>query len=214
MCTSLGQPVYRKIGFSDAGRVTALKTTVSAAGAIDAAASDSSESLRYETYGSLDRTNSDSPPAVDSEILDNVASLDARATGWNRKRRLQTMLQPRSGSDLRSMAAIATNQHHEIIGATILRQEGPGSPLVVGPLVGAERAALHLVAVLARAVPEDIDASTPLSLLVSDHPALVEEFTSAGFSVAFDFPAMSLDGEPIYQHGDGSYLSLIHPTLG
>jgi hypothetical protein len=50
---------------------------------------------------------------------------------------------------------------------------------------------------------------------VSDHPDLVEEFKSvAQFEQGFEFPAMSLDGKPIYNNGNGRYLGLIHPTLG
>lgn len=213
VCTALGQPVYRKIGFAEAGRVTALKTTLARARAMDVTTAEKASEIQI--HGSLDRfTDSSSVDfAVDAKIVNALVYLDAQATGWNRQGRIQSLVRP-TGS-LRSATAIAADpQTKTPLGAAVLRQEGPGSSLVVGPLVGPEHAALNLVAALAQAVPSDVDESTPLSLLVSDHPKLVKMFSSAGFGVGFHLPAMTLDGKPIYRDGDGSYLSLIHPTLG
>lgn len=211
VCTEKGQPVYRKIGYSDVGRVTALKNTVGGA--------KNSLDIRFETngiwiqtYGSMDDESSQND-AIDPEILNLIASMDAKATGWNRKERLLHLLNgDRKPSPLRSMAAVATLEDKPV-GAAVLRREGPGGPFVVGPVLGSESAALALVATLANSINGEHDNQT-VTLLASDHPELVDRFRSAGFSVGFDFPAMSLDGRPIYEHGDGSYLGLIHPTLG
>lgn len=208
VCTTLGQPAYRKIGFSDVGRVVALKATIGDAKSIAGGSLD----ITVKTYGSMNRLEEDST-TIDSEILDLIASMDAKATGWDRRDRIYALLGNSHGKSLRSIAAIAT-QAEKPVGAAVLRQEGPGSPFVVGPMVGLESSALPLVSALAQAVNEKEDDSQ-LSLMISDHPELAERFAGAGFSKSFDFPAMAFDNRPIYENGDGrSYLALIHPTLG
>ena len=210
VCTTLGQPVYRKIGFSDVGRVVALKASIGDAKRI----SNGSLDITVKIYGSMDRfgANEEYSNAIDSEILDLIATMDAKATGWDRRNRINTLLGNLRGKNLRSIAAIAT-QDGKPVGAAALRQEGPGSPFVVGPMVGLESSALPLVSALAKAVNEKEDDS-PLSLMISDHQELAERFVEVGFSQSFDFPAMAFDNRPIYENGDGSYLALIHPTLG
>merc|ERR1712176_1552510 len=119
-------------------------------------------------------------------------------------------------TNLRSIAAIAmdpNNNNNDPVAAAVLRQEGPGCPFVIGPMLGSEASALSLLSALARAVPEK-EQESKISILVSEHPQLVIRLKDAGFQVGFDFPAMALDGRPIYENGDGSYMSLIHPTLG
>jgi hypothetical protein len=123
----------------------------------------------------------------------------------------------------------ADEDQETIIGAAIIRREMKGGPFVIGPLIGSLKSALPLVKALANAVAaapntntndDDADAitimsSTKISVLISDHSELVDEFKTLGsFEEGFNFPAMSLDGKPIYENGDGSYLGLIHPTLG
>jgi len=90
-----------------------------------------------------------------------------------------------------------------------------GGPFVVGPIIGSHKAALPLVKALAKAVPNDAGESK-ITVMVSDHPELVDDFitSSSSFEKGFEYPAMSLDGKPIYEHGDGTYLGIIHLTLG
>ena len=278
VCTALGQPVYSKLGFAEAGRVTALHTTLAKARAVSSSMDglDDSAHTIIQTYGSLDRSNSDSDSSTPSDIddiiascdaratgsplakarvlamdattptanaeqphdgLENarsccsssitpsanvasiVASLDERATGWNRRGRIETLVRPSESSSLRSVTVLATNTDGgHPIGAAVLRQEGPESPLVVGPILGPKSLAPFLVASLARAVPQDVvSGDTILSLLLvnnNNNNQLVETLVASGFWLGFDLPAMAMDGEPIYRDGDGSYLGLIHPTLG
>jgi len=210
VCTALGQPVYRKIGFCDVGRVVALKKTIGEAKSITNNALD----VTVETYGSMDRvgSNEEDSTKIDSAILDLIATMDTKATGWDRRDRIGALLGNSREKSLRSIVAVAS-KGGKPVGAAALRQEGPGSPFVVGPMVGLESSALPLVSALAQAVNKKEDNSQ-LSLLVSDHPELVDRFVEAGFSKSFDFPAMAFDNRPIYKNGDGSYLGLIHPTLG
>lgn len=147
-------------------------------------------------------------------------SLDERVTGRNRKGRIEKLVWPSESSSLWSVTVLATHtEHSKPIGAALLRQEGPESPLVMGPLLGPKQLAPFLVATLAPAVPQDVvPENTIVSLLlVNDdrHPnQLVDTLVASGFSLGFDLPAMTMDGMPIYRDGDGSYLGLIHPTLG
>ena len=53
-------------------------------------------------------------------------------------------------------------------------------------------------------------------MLIVDHPNLVEALLSSIKGMQNDWvnPSMSQDGESVYKNGDGSYLSMLHPTLG
>jgi len=226
VCTKLGQRLYRKVGFSDVGRATGLSVTVRRSKEIGDGSLDG-EGIRVRTYGSLNRASTgngncngngngkDDSSNIDPEIRDLIAAMDARATGWDRRGRLNKLMGHPRGGNLRSIAAVATYQENPIA-AAVLRQEGPGSPFVIGPMVGSEASALPLISALARAIPDggENENDSQLSILVSEHPGLVDRLVEAGFRITFDFPAMTLDDRPIYENGDGSYLSLIHPTLG
>lgn len=214
VCTNLGQPVYRRLGFSDVGRVTALTTSVRNAKAIGDPSLERSNDIRIETYGSLDRIiDADNEINIDPEILNLITAMDAKATGWDRRGRLEKLLGPSSECNLRSIAAVAMHEKNNPVAAAMLRQEGPKCPFVIGPMMGSETSALSLISALARAVPDNEEESK-ISILVSEHPQLVDRLKDAGFRIGFDFPAMALDGRSIYENGDGSYMSLIHPTLG
>ena len=220
VCTKLGQRLYRKVGFSDVGRATGLSVTVRRSKEIGDGSLDG-EGIRVRTYGSLNRASTgngngkDDSSNIDPEIRDQIAAMDARATGWDRRGRLNKLMGHPRGGNLRSIAAVATYQENPIA-AAVLRQEGPGSPFVIGPMVGSEASVLPLISALARAIPDggENENDSQLSILVSEHPGLVDRLVEAGFRITFDFPAMALDDRPIYENGDGSYLSLIHPTLG
>ena len=222
VCTKLGQPLYQKLGFSDVGRVTALSATVHRSKEIGDDSLDG-EGVRVRTYGSLNRASTvddtgnsnDDSSNIDPEIRDLIAAMDARATGWDRRKRLNKLIGHSRGENLRSITAVATYQDNPIA-AAVLRQEGPGSPFVIGPMVGSEASALPLISALARAIPGcgESENDGQLSIMVSEHPDLVDRLVEAGFRITFNFPAMTLDDRPIYENGDGSYLSLIHPTLG
>lgn len=153
---------------------------------------------------------------IDSEIRNLLVEMDSKATGYDRTERLSFMLNnnPDDAYGSRSIVAIAKVDKN-VIASAILRRDEKNGPYAIGPMMGSEQAALPLIQALARAVPEnEAEKKKKVSILVSDHQNLVDSLKSVKFVAGFGFPAMSLDGEPIYNKGDGSYLGLIHPTLG
>ena len=104
-----------------------------------------------------------------------------------------------------------------VAAAAIVRKEQRDGPFVIGPMMGSGQAVLPVIRAIARSVPDcesDNNGSTKVSILISDHLDLMDRLKLVGFEPGFDFPDMLLDGRYIYDNGDGSYLSLIHPTLG
>jgi predicted GNAT family N-acyltransferase len=244
VCTSAGQRVYRKLGFSNVGKVTSLSTEINTARNIPFLLEDDDDDdennnncINVKTFGSMMDDDDDNTTTcmIDSKIKDLIIQMDSKATGFDRSKRLLFMMKndPTDIDGVKTIVATATvatannkdgsNDKDKVIGAAIIRREMKGGPFVIGPLVGSLKAALPLVKALANAaVPnndddddDDDDAKSKIAVLISDHPELVNEFKSIGsFDEGFDFPAMSLDGKSIYENGDGSYLGLIHPTLG
>ena len=231
VCSELGQPVYRKLGFSNVGRVTALSTEIAAAREIPLDNECGDDKIRVQTFGSMEDDNNEEA-IIDSDIRNLLVNMDVKATGYDRTERLSFMLKnDRSvANGVRTIAATAivvddnegNDEYNDnvyavndtVVAAAIIRQEQPGGPFVIGPMMGSEKAVLPLIRALARSVP-DHDDGAKVSILVSDHLDLVDRLKSvAKFEQGFDFPAMALDGKSIYYNGDGSYLSLIHPTLG
>jgi len=231
VCTKLGQPAYRKLGFSDVGRVISLTTTVGAAKEMVLPSSLSSSSseprdLRIEIHGSMDRSAKDCNAdacTIPPEVMEDLVRIDAQATGYDRRERLRSLVKGPSSSSssssqaaLKSMVALArsSSDRGSVLGTAVLRQEGPGSPLVVGPVSGS--GALPMISALAKTLGDEHDDSQTMSLLlVKDESAsdLEAAFIDAGFAVGFELPAMALDGRPVYE-GGMDYRALIHPTLG
>jgi len=214
VCTAAGQSVYKKLGFRAAGRVTALSTTVEGARNIPLDAEEAR--MRVRTYGNTDLHQDTTGPAppIDPAMRNLFIAMDAKATGYDRTERLSRMLENDPACTARSILATATTAGSDVVAAAILRREQPGGPFVIGPMMGTTDAALPLVRALAASVMAERDDGTRISILLSDHLDLVERFRAVNFESSFDFPAMTLDGRPIYDQGDGSYLSIIHPTLG
>ncbi|OEU14301.1 hypothetical protein FRACYDRAFT_240836 [Fragilariopsis cylindrus CCMP1102] len=248
VCTPAGQAVYRKLGFSNVGKVTILSTDINTARNIPLLIDDENNNdciINVKTFGSMRMVDDDdddtatSCGTIDSKIKDLIIQMDSKATGYDRSKRLSFMMKndPTDINGVKTIVATATtasasnnNKHGDdnkdkdkvIIGAAIIRREMIGGPYVIGPLMGSSNAALPLVKALANAIKlpnndnDDNDGSKQkITVLLSDHAELVNEFKSIGsFEEGFNGPAMSLDGKSIYENGDGSYLGLIHPTLG
>jgi len=214
VCTKLGQPVYRKLGFSDVGRVTALSAEIGIARDIPLNENTGSD-ISVETYGSMDEEDAQRAK-IDLEIRNLLVDMDSKATGYDRTERLSFMLKNDPNNAYGSRSIVATAKVDEnVIASAIMRRDEKGGPYVIGPMMGSEQAALPLIKALARAVPEnDTEVKKRVSILVSDHQNFVDSLKCVKFVEGFSFPAMSLDGKPIYNKGDGSYLGLIHPTLG
>lgn len=235
VCTAAGQPVYRKLGFSTVGMVTSVSTDIITASKMKTTTSTNNtnpakQNCAIQVYGSMvcnnnnNNKNIEDTPMITSNIRDLVIQMDKEATGYDRTKRLSFMLNANSDTttpnELQTIVATAVNATtDEVMGVAVLRREMVDGPYVVGPLIGEPSVALPLVKALATTAANTttVGSAPPpkISVLVSDHPDLVEEFKSvAKFEQGFEFPAMSLDGKPIYNNGNGRYLGLIHPTLG
>ena len=223
MCTEKGQRVYRKLRFSDVGRVSALSADITVARNIPVGCGDNDkDNMCIRTFWSMDGKH----PRIDSATQSLILAMDAKATGFDRTARLSFMMDNDcSGSTgaVRTIAATASvinkdeDEEVGVVAAAIIRQEQAGGPFVIGPMMGSPAAALPLVRALAGAVAStsaDDHDGAKVSMMVSNHLEMVDSLKTAGFEQGFEFPAMALDGKPIYAQGDGSYLSLIHPTLG
>lgn len=214
ICTQLGVPVYRKMGFQEVGLVTGLSGPVPSF--CDAALMEDETAIKVDICSS--------PPDENKSRL--FAEMDLKATGYNRQNRVELLLGGTYSPESLSAIAFATEWNDETkcdvtVGAAAIRQDCPGGPLVVGPVMGEERATVPLVRALARSFPargsggDDNVAVQQLSIMISDHVGLVERFVGIdGVERGIEGPSMSMDGRPVYEGGDGSYLALMHPTLG
>lgn len=215
ICTKLGVPVYRKMGFEEVGLVTGLSGPVPSF--CDAALAEDETAIKVDICSR--------PSDENKHRL--FAEMDLKATGYNRQHRVELLLGGTYSPESLSATAFATEWNDEskcdvTVGAAAIRQDCPGGPLVVGPVMGEERAAFPLVRALARSFPargssdgDDTVAVQQLSIMISDHVGLVERFVGIdGVETGIEGPAMSMDGRPVYEGGDGSYLALMHPTLG
>ncbi|VEU42717.1 unnamed protein product [Pseudo-nitzschia multistriata] len=248
VCTPKGQPLYRRLGFSNAGGwVTALRLDAAGEAAVPPGDDRSGNgngggSFRVRTLGSLDNDRGTDAPAIDPGVRSLLIDMDARATGFDRSRRLSFVMGgggPSEGKDRGSgasaMVAMATplgafaadadtdtdtngGREQPPAAAAIVRREKAGGPCVIGPLWGDREAAVPVVRALVQSVREGArrtGGSSVVSVLVKDHQGLVDRLVEdVGFVEAARFPAMSLDGKPVYEGGDGTYLALMHPTLG
>lgn len=216
ICTKLGVPVYRKMGFHEVGLVTGLSGPVSSFSNADLTKDETAVKVNICS----------SPPNENKRQM--FTEMDTKATGYNRQNRISLLLSGTYSPESLSATAFATEWDDETkcdvaVGAAAIRQDCPGGPLVVGPVMGEERAAIPLVRALARSFParddgdDDDDAASvqQLSIMISDHIGLVDRFVGIdGVERGIEGPAMSLDARPVYEGGDGSYLALMHPTLG
>jgi GNAT superfamily N-acetyltransferase len=202
VCSALGQPVYRKLGFSDASTITAL--SVSIADVRDA-------ELTPKEKQDVDVTIHHRP--FDPSIRDLFIQMDSKATGYDRSSRIRFLLDEVGTAATVGIATKPGDPSH-VLAAACVRQDCPGGPITVGPMFGSSSAAVPLVKTLAAARPV-VGDEVKLFIMIADNPDLVDRFLSIkGFTQMFDCPAMSQDGEPIYKGGDGTYLALLHPTLG
>merc|ERR1712226_635662 len=153
---------------------------------------------------------------IDTFIQKLVTHMDRKATGFDRTERLSFLLKNdrTTTTGVKSIAAIATT-NDVVDTCAILRQEQSGGPFVIGPTIGEEDAVLPMIDALVASIP-DSDSEQRVSILITGRrQGLMDRLKKeAGFVMGFELPAMALDGKSIYEHGDGSYISLIHPTLG
>jgi len=202
ICTPLGQAVYRKLDFEDVGRVVGLSAKLE--DIMNSKLKGEEEKVAITTH---------SHP-VDKEIQDLFIEMDKGATGYDRTDRLKYLMSGQAGSSLTIGVARAADDPNQILTVAAIRQDCPGGPVIVGPMIGSTVAAIPLVHALVKSHPSE-GKDLNLSILLSDHSDLIDQFLSLEgcFSKGCDFPAMAQDDKPIYCRGE-NYLALIHPTLG
>jgi len=208
VCSPLGQPLYRRLGFRDAGAVTALTC----------AAADVLRLPRDPRVAALDGRD------CAGARLSALVERDARAAaGAPRRERLELLLRGSHGEGARAAVAFASaDGGRDAADAAIgvARRAGDAGPLIVGPAMGREECFVPLVRALVeehcgRGEGREGAGALGVTMMIAGHPSLVKELLDIeGMTRLWECPAMSSDGRPIYPNGDGSYLALMHPTLG
>ena len=184
VATEMGRPMYEKMGYCVTNQITSLSVA---------------DATKLKGCVSADVDIRSSCCAAD---IDAIAALDQAATGLDRKRALQTLLDKPG-----ALSALARDKASgEVVGAAISVQGRDGGR-VIGPLLGTHEAALPLV----RAVAPD--GAATLRAVGGTTDILVETLTSAGFEVAVEQVSMSFGGHALPGKRD-LYLGLMHPTLG
>lgn len=186
-CTELGRPMYEKMGFQRVSTVTKMSIS-----------RDRLPTSRGEMSSKV--------CIDDASLLPQVLDLDRRATGLDRSKTLKALFE----YPYVQMATLR-GKDGTLAAATMVTQHTGSFMASVGPILGDEACVLELLQGIRDAQPSS--SATDLSLIVSDHPSLVETLKSAGFQTIFELGAMTMDAVPL--PGDRNrYLGLIHPTLG
>ncbi|CAH0376902.1 unnamed protein product, partial [Pelagomonas calceolata] len=158
VATDMGRPMYEKMGYGVTNQITSLRVA-------DASKLKGTMSADVEVDGCC-------------ASVDAIAAIDQTATGLDRKRALQTLLD-KDGA----LSAIARDKASgEVVGAAI-SIVGRDGGRVIGPLLGSHEAALPLVHAVA---PE---GTATLKAIGAPADILVETLTSAGFEVAVECPS-------------------------
>mmetsp|Transcript_22164 Transcript_22164/g.33696 ORF Transcript_22164/g.33696 Transcript_22164/m.33696 type:complete len:347 (-) Transcript_22164:296-1336(-) len=211
VCSALGQPVYRKLGFDDVGTVTMLTCSVS-----DIMQSPW-ENLNNEHLATTDGKD------CTSEQINTLINHDAAATGIRRKERMDLLLRGYANQSRSTVAFLSSHTNDDdSVSTGVARQDCIGGPLIIGPMRGREEHFIPLLHALIEKHFENDSGSGDVSgmdgsvmMMITGHPNLMAELMEIkGMSKLWECPAMTSDGEPIYQNGDGSYLAMMHPTLG
>jgi GNAT superfamily N-acetyltransferase len=186
-CTQLGAPMYEKMGFRRVGNVTKLTIPW--------------DQINFGASSANAQEGETTQVGPSTEFFDDFLKLDSMVTGLDRSSTLSAIM-----SYPQVCIATAMKDGELIAGAMATRS---GNSVVVGPILGKEPCVLPLV----QAIVNFHRHGSDVSILVSDHPSLVDLLTENGFQVAFELGAMTMDGMLLPGSRDG-YLALIHPTLG
>lgn len=208
VCSSLGRPLYNKLGFKDAGLVTLLTCSVS-------------NLLLKTKHGHWGNecllVNNGKECKGDKRNL--LVRLDAKATGFERRERINLLLSGYAEGSRATVAFFSTDDGPDSFSAAVARQDCPEGPLIIGPMMGREECCIPLLWALVKKHFEDNNREQigvkSVMIMITDHPNLVSALMKIeGMNKLWQCPAMTSDGNPVYQYGDGSYLAMMHPTLG
>jgi len=156
-----------------------------------------------------------------NETIASLVNHDANATGMRREDRIKQLLKGYSDGSRSTLAFLSTaGRDDNCVSTAVARQDCLDGPLIIGPITGQEECCIPLMQALIEthfAGDEGRIATIniPVMMMVTDHPNLVAELLEIkGMTKLWECPAMTSDGRPVYQNGDGSYLAMMHPTLG
>ena len=208
VCSALGQPVYRKLGFKEVGMVTVLTCSI-----FHILQTPRQRLLENEHMSVTDGKN------LQRDQLELLLKLDAEATGFKRKDRIKILLCGHAEGSHSTVAILATGESKNCISTAVARQDCIDGPLIIGPMRGKEKCAIPLVHALIDKHFEGKERNEINNILVqimiTGHPNLVARMLEInGMNRMWQSPAMSSDGKSVYLNGDGSYLAMMHPTLG
>uniref|UniRef100_A0A7S4F0U2 N-acetyltransferase domain-containing protein n=1 Tax=Chrysotila carterae TaxID=13221 RepID=A0A7S4F0U2_CHRCT len=190
MCSELGAPMYKKMGYKSVASVTKV-----------------SAPLRFEP-------DTSAAPQLSFELVvwpegatETLLRMDQRVTSLDRAHTIRAVV---AASKLLVVARERESSH--AIGIALARCDA--NALVVGPIEGDERCVLPLLASLrSPALTADLQLDA-ISVLIAGHDALVSRLVAeAGFTVDFVNPTMTFGGVPLPGERSG-YIGLIHPTIG
>ena len=213
VCSEAGYPLYRSLGFQDAG------------GMVYAMSCSLRDLRRYATSPFATNNKHGIRTADVNDVRDArdmMCTLDQNATGYDRRGRLNLLLDAEYASGASSRSVIGYyDASTDIPGGfppcafAISRRDSEKGPIIVGPMVGPAISALPLLCHISQQHHPQEDDSRIVSVLVSNHKEeVVDRFLQVeGFAIDWTGPAMTTDGLGIYKD-DSSYLALMHPTLG
>ena len=207
VCSLLGQPVYRKLGFKNAGMISMMTCLVSTIWEMELPKNDVNCTAYDGKELNVDQRNC-------------LFRLDQKATGFNREGRMKLLLDGYSEGSCSTVAFICADEEnigYDADAVAVARQDCVGGPLVIGPIMGPDEYLLPLIHALVRKHFDSIDSASDISttIMISNHPNVVLRLLDIdGMKRLWECPAMSSDGDPVYRNGDGSYLAMMHPTLG
>lgn len=207
VCSAMASPLYRQLGYKDSGVISTLTCSISD---ILNSVADVSDPQYLRAYDGKEFI----------EMDDNFTLLvngDAKATGRSRRDRMRLLLDGHTEGSRSTVAMYGA--FSDRLTTAVARQDCVDGPLFIGPMNGNERFVIPLMHALVGKHVEDGERSevndTPVQMMITDHPNLVAKLLEMkGMTKLGEGPSMTLDGKSVYHNGDGSYLAMMHPTLG
>ncbi|KAL7470706.1 hypothetical protein ACHAXS_010966 [Conticribra weissflogii] len=208
VCSELGQPMYRKLGFREVGLISMMACKVSDIRKCNLPINDD---LKCTAFSGNEL----------GERKCILFDLDKKATGFSRRKRIDLLLRGYSeGNSCTVVFACSSSDEAGVApqGVAIGRQDFVGGPFIIGPTIGSEKFFLPMLNELIHNhfdLSCDLNNEIGVTFMISNHRKLVNNLLEVeNMARLWECPSMSLDGEPVYRNGDGSYIAMMHPTLG
>ena len=199
VCSALGQPLYRKLDYKEAGQVTYLSCSIG-------------DMLSYLESPPGARYRMDKPQISQCDVWEQVKE---KASGLIAADRLEVLSEGKYSSNARTSSAIHLDSF------AIARQDYAGGPFIVGPMVGEESSCIALIHQLIRTHFRDAIrneyARLYIQMMIPNHFDLVQTLMGIkGMRNNWQSPCMTSDGNSLYvgNRMEPQYLMYMHPTLG